>query len=102
MTRVWLLFGVTGEYSDRSEWVVRAYASEADAKADCAALNTIAKDINAGELGWSEREEAVAERLTPHDANASMDYTGTHYSVEGVDVVDTRTLPAGRASGDPK
>jgi len=91
--KVWVLFGTTGEYSDRSEWVVRGYLNEADAEADCAALNAIAKDIGGGR-DWASLHEAVAERLTPHDASADMDYTGTEYSVSEVPIVASRTMPA--------
>lgn len=90
---IWVLFGTTGEYSDRSEWVVRGYTSQEDAEADCAALNAIAKDIRANSNRYSDRSDAVAERLTPHDANASMDYTGTDYSVSEVPVVSQRQVP---------
>ena len=90
LTSVWVLFGVTGEYSDRSEWAVRAYTSQVDAEADCEAMNAIAKDIRDNIEGYSAREEAVAERLTPHDTNASMDYTRTSYSIGEVPVVSVR------------
>ena len=88
MTTVYVLFGDTGEYSDHSEWVVCAYEHQADADADCAFLNERAKGLE--DLPWTERDAAVAERLTPHDANASCDYTGVRYTVAAVEVYGVR------------
>lgn len=89
---VYVLFGVTGEYSDRSEWCVRAYEDKEVAEAESARLNAIATDIfkSHHKYGGAGRDQAIAERLTPHDANAGMDYTGTHYSVEAVPLVEAK------------
>lgn len=89
---VFVLFGNTGEYSDHSEWVVRAYTLQADAEADCAALNGIAKAD--GDVSYDyHRRNAVVERLRQHDTSATMDYTGTEYFVAGVPLVSQRMIP---------
>jgi hypothetical protein len=97
--KVHVLFGATGEYSDRSEWIVCAYTNKGDADADCAALNARAEGLL--NLSWAERNEAVAERLQPHDANAQSDYTGTWYAVEEVEVFDRQRVPSWRGGAQP-
>jgi len=98
MTTIFVLFGCTGQYSDSSEWAVRGYTSKEAADADCAALNAIAEEIKKGEDSAGDsydfRENAVRERLQPHDAYASMDYTGTEYSVTEMPLVDAPQIVA--------
>lgn len=91
--KIYVLFGDTGEYSDHSDWAVRAYFNKEDADADCAFLNAIAQEIFDRRLGYPHLDEAVRCRLTPHDPEANMDYTGTHYSVTEMDLVDARQTP---------
>lgn len=91
VSTVWVLFGATGEYSDRSEWTVCAYQNESDARADCTALNVLARGLEG--LSWRERDAAMAERLQPHDANASADYTGTEYYVGSCEVFNRCRVP---------
>lgn len=100
-TKVFVLFGETGEYSDHSEWVVRAYTTKDAADVDCAALNAIAGGEAAGRLSWDEREGVIA-RLKQHDADATIDYTGTHYLVAEVPLATAPQVLADRPpSGDP-
>jgi hypothetical protein len=85
MTTMYVLFGETGEYSDRQEWAIRGYTSEADANADCAALTLAAKAVRSRYR--DPVSDAVRMRLTPHDALAEVG-SDTTYSVTAVPVVD--------------
>lgn len=92
MTQVYVLLGQTGEYSDRSEWVVRAYTNKDDADADAMAMNAIgAEGVDAL---YGRDREAVIERLRMHDTQADMDYTGTSYFVAAVPLVTTAQVEA--------
>lgn len=82
MDKVYVLFGETGEYSDRQEWVVRAYANEDAANAERDKLNALA--VGGGSGSTYDDRQVVRMRLLPHDANASVEYTGTSYSVTEV------------------
>ena len=96
MTNVYVLFGETGEYSDRQEWAVRAYTTQADADADCAALNVAVKAV---ETRYRDPvEDAVRMRLTAHYAFAEV-HSGTTYSVTAVPLVDASQVPL-EAHGD--
>lgn len=83
--KIYVVHGTTGEYSDRSEWIVTAYTKEADAKhhvikateyADAWSARTRQADWD--DLGWEEqnRQEKAAN---PMDPAFSCGYTGTSY-----------------------
>jgi hypothetical protein len=91
--KCWILLGNTGEYSDHSEWIVRAYTTQEAADADCAVLNAIAKS--------GGRAEAVVERLRQHDTDAYMDYTGTDYFVTECPLVVGPQIPAASPLSSP-
>lgn len=85
MTTIYVLFGESGEYSDRQEWAIRGYTAEADADADCAAMNVAAMAL---ESRYRDRaSDAVRMRLTAHDAFADV-HGDTTYSVTAVPLVD--------------
>lgn len=93
--KVWVLFGDTGEYSDYTEWVVRAYTDEEAATKDCETLNALLRaegvhsdDDHVSRLSWDERKAVIA-RLRAHDTNASLNYTGTRYFVHEIPLVET-------------
>ncbi len=96
MTTIYVLFGETGEYSDRQEWAVRGYTTQADADADCAALNVAVKAVARGFR--DPVEDAVRMRLTAHYAFAEV-HSGTTYSVTAVPLVDVAQVPI-EAHGD--
>lgn len=89
--KAWIVFGQTGEYSDHCEWWVRAYLDKALAQAECDRLTALVKEAGLDEkgirqLGYESREVALTERIKPHDAQASADYTGLMYGVGEVEL----------------
>jgi len=69
--------GETGEYSDRSEWPVKAFTEEEKAK-ELILLAT----AEAGRIANTRDPDSVSEtesEKNPHDPDMRMDYTGTSY-----------------------
>lgn len=90
MKMIYLVEGSTGEYSDRRDWIARAFHSQAEAEAEVARLHTLMEQIgvNGGEyMDWDEREKR-AEVMRKHDRGFDLDYTGTRYHV-----VETELMP---------
>ena len=84
MSKVFIVFGGTGEYSGGYEWAVCAYANEERAKTHVIAAIARAKEYEATMLtqhyeGW-EAQRAIRGGWMPDlDPNFTMDYTGTEY-----------------------
>jgi hypothetical protein len=79
---IYVVSGSTGEYSDRTEWMVRAFVSE-DAAMNLAVKATArAKEL---ELTRKSRYEGV-EGANEHDPVMQMDYTGTTYRYDPVEL----------------
>lgn len=96
-TSVWILQGSTGEYSDRVDWIVRAYKDKEQATRDCSKANDQAeqyyKMVLETDLRYptSEADYAEEARLRKEilvvDPDARFDYTGTTYWVTRCDLV---------------
>lgn len=88
MNRIYVVIGSTGEYSDRSEWWVAAYHSEAAAAERVAKCTAFARENS---MLWGECSAEYDARLdieSPYDAGMSVDYTGVRYEFAAVDLVD--------------
>ena len=79
MKTVFLVYGATGEYSDRTEWFIRVFASAKKA----AELVTLAS-AKARELEVKYKRKYIPKGSNPYDLKMQSDYTGTHYYVEEV------------------
>lgn len=84
---IYVVRGSTGEYSDRYEWIVKAFTDKVTAQwfvNDCSA---IARDefANAEENEEGFFSYKVYSELDP---KFSMDYTGTNYYLEEVELQD--------------
>lgn len=91
MTKVYVVTGDTGEYSDYRQWMVCAYMSEDAAKARVIELETLMKTLGAvTDSEWEQRAAATdAMRKHEHGDQAfDIDYTGTRYSYEAVELKD--------------
>lgn len=75
-----VVIGSTGEYSDRSEWLVRAFRDEAAAREWAEKAATRAKEIEAVR-GSRYDVDPDSNEFDPH---MTMDYTGTSYYVQDV------------------
>ena len=95
---VHVLFGNKGEYSDRREWVVRAYVNKADAEHDGARLNAMVGEASAEyqrlfDEDW-EAAQGIVARLTAHDANVSdLGYYVPEYHVAEIPLVTSQQVP---------
>jgi len=80
--KIYLVVGTTGEYSDRSDWPVRAYLSEDNAKRHRDAASTwAAKFFREHPHKRHSAEIQALMRACPHDDHFQMDYTGTEYEI---------------------
>lgn len=79
--QIWIVFGTTGEYSDRSEWPVAAYDSEKAAQDRVKALQHALEESGIERLDRYEGpwEKAVDEFKAKHDPGFHIDYTGTSW-----------------------
>jgi len=81
--RIFVVQGSTGEYSDRTDWVVCAYKSEAAAKEHVMKAEKRAKEIFAVSQGHIWQPEPS---LNEFDPGMIMDYTGTFYTYTVTDL----------------
>ncbi len=85
---LYIVFGATGEYSDRSEWPVTAYWHEEAAKRHITAVSAqvLAAGLkNPDRLDYSRREEAQKEVTL--DKHCRSDYNGVSYYLVEVNIV---------------
>lgn len=80
---VWLVLGVTGEYSDRCEWVVAAHHTEETAAQHVELLKEYMAEKP--DPDWEERRERA--ETNPYDRTCRIDYTGTEYLITKVPLV---------------
>ncbi len=94
MGKVYIVYGSSGEYSDRTEWAVAVVETEDDAKAYVAALDEQYKQIpqEMHEARWCHEDEMKA--IMTLDPCFESDYTGTHYFYGEADFIPTRDLAA--------
>jgi hypothetical protein len=89
--QIYVVMGSTGEFSDRTEWPLRAYRSEAAAQAEVERMH---HEINVRiggrsrhDLRWEERD-GIEKEMKQLDPQFEMDYTGTHYFIYTVTLAD--------------
>ena len=90
MRKKYVVIGTTGEYSDRSEWLVKAFNTESEAKVYvvlCEAQGRLAELArNKGEIDtWGD----IPERYLKYDKAMYIDYTGVSYYYEEVELEET-------------
>ena len=82
--KIYVVRGTTGEYSDRSEWSVVAFRTEERARERVLAATARAKEI---EVTRVSRYAAVKD-INEFDLDMEMDYTGTNYYYNEVELED--------------
>jgi len=83
---VYIVVGNTGEYDDRYAWNAKAFSSKEKADDLVGALNKLTE--GARDLTYKERsklEEKICKSLDPM---CSIDYTGTYYNIQQLEVED--------------
>lgn len=90
MTKIYVVMGQTGEYSDHHSWPVCAYASEEDAErhavAAAARALRIKREDDARDHTMRWDKGWIAEQMGGLDPDIRMDYTGTDYYVLTVEM----------------
>lgn len=85
MKKIFVVRGTTGEYSDRMEWISKAFNKEDDAKKFILFAEEKAREIltKAKKDDYTYWYSEVAEKFFPEflklDPHFQMDYNGTHY-----------------------
>ena len=79
--RVWILTGETGEYSDRTEWLVRAYTDKAKAEAECLKFCEWLRE-NGVYMDSVTNKSSIYDLKFDLDPNFQCDYTGTRYYLQ--------------------
>ena len=79
---IYVVMGITGEYSDREEWPVCAFYDERKAKERVILASAKAKEIFAVDRYWEEETPSEYDKFYRHD------YTGTTYYYHVVEVVE--------------
>ena len=81
---IYLVFGSTGEYSDRTEWVVGAFRSQPKAAELVVKLQALANTFDY-EHRYDARQVEFAKLMAEAgDDRWHCDYTGTGYALEEV------------------
>ena len=83
-THIWIVSGATGEYSDHREWAVCAYCLEKDAREHAEKADAKAKDL----AKRYDRHYEIPHGANEYDSRMTMDYTGTNYYVEMIELAD--------------
>lgn len=90
---IYVVIGMTGEYSDRTEWMVRAYTNKEAAQAVVVEYTKKAKELEVrcrlpkDNPLYFNRYSADLLRQQHPDPQFQMDYTGTEYYYEEVELV---------------
>jgi hypothetical protein len=87
MSKVFVVVGNTGEYSDRTDWYVVAYRTEELAQAHVELAKKWYLENGGRELykpSWGNRDKIK----NPFDPNMQVDYTGTDWTVVEVELRD--------------
>jgi len=96
--KIWVVMGGSGEYSDRREWPVRAYADMAEVQRQIVLLTEKGRELSAERDRLRESEDESARwydfpseemRKTLPDPCIEFDYTGVSYFYYEVDLVTT-------------
>jgi hypothetical protein len=76
---IYIVMGTTGEYSDRNEWLVRAYFSKIKAEALVETLEAWCRENSVSRLDDRVSFERRDGIKCPLDPQFQCDYTGTSY-----------------------
>lgn len=84
---IYVVFGTTGEYSDRTEWMVAAYPNEEDAKRHVVAASEYAPNEK---LAFREYLDGRNRKFNnKYDPYMYVDYTGVMYYYKKTELVDS-------------
>ena len=79
---IYVVFGTTGEYSDRTEWLIKAFTTEEAAKELVAKATQRANEL----IATAPNRYSIKEGSNEFDPGMQVDYTGTSYFYEKVEL----------------
>jgi len=82
MSTIYVVQGTTGEYSDRKDWLVKAFSSQTKALDLCHRAQLRAFEIKKSR----ESPYSAPKNSNEFDPGMYMDYTGTEYTVLPVEL----------------
>ncbi len=77
MREIYVVIGTTGEYSDKTEWPVKAFFDLSKAEDVVVKATARAAELDAKR----ESRYRAGEEKNEYDPNMQMDYTGTWYEI---------------------
>jgi hypothetical protein len=89
VSNAYVVVGVTGEYSDRTEWYVACYLDQVQAELHVSRLMTAAARegivMGKGRVSWGARTgDRSPEMLALDSSLGAIDYTGVDYYVVSI------------------
>jgi hypothetical protein len=86
---IYVVQGTTGEYSDRTDWMVRAYNTMEEAKEEVTRLSDLLRSLGGYKfnMDWDERD-VISEVMRLTDHRFHMDYGGTMWFVNECELVE--------------
>jgi len=91
--KLYVVMGSTGEYSDHSEWLVYAFENEDDAKWW---VERATEKANEWKNVRNSRHMDPPGGWNPYDPHMHMDYTGTNYYIEEVEMLEDKVIKFAR------
>lgn len=82
MNKIYIVMGTTGEYSDRTEWPVKAFFNKQKAERLVRLASERAREIFSSlHSDWYNVRKALSQGdiKNEYDSNFQIDYTGTLY-----------------------
>lgn len=96
MSKIYVVYSTTGEYSDRSEWAVAAYCDESLARDHAEAAKKWYEERGGVRIRDRENHwEWLEKNPNPFDPFMHIDYTGADWTIGEVELRDA--LPISQA-----
>lgn len=84
---IWVIVGVTGEWSDRRQWTAGYCYTEQHARMIVRMYSALAREIDA--YDFEDDDDARQAAMDAHpDPHFDIDYTGTRYHFEAVNMIE--------------
>ena len=88
---IYVVVGSAGEYSDRNEWLVRAFDDEEAAKAFVLRASDKARELYAErQVQWYEKGNMDWRPISEYDPCVQLSYSGTLYYYGAVPLEETK------------
>lgn len=84
MNKCYIVKGATGQYEDYYEWIAKAFFNKEKADDLNGGLNVLVE--GSGKLSYEEREKLEKMIQEVLDPKCSIDFGGTYYKVEELEI----------------